>query len=202
MAFCAQASRYAQKRFENRSAPSAIDRRIQLPRAKALDEIVKLDLLANESDERVAEIWTQFHADKEFNFAEVWSTSHFYNFMAAKKSAGRLFIYPVPRNGGHFILLSEVQESHVLFTYLEDYKRDPSGAKPYLVITFYKELKNRDMVLVRGDITPAALDGAESARLLGLLKDFYIEKTDCVADFNKGKFDFEKHINDLLPATK
>jgi predicted double-glycine peptidase len=28
----------------------------------------------------------------------------------------------VPRGSGHFVVVSQVQEKHVLFTYLEDYK--------------------------------------------------------------------------------
>ena len=101
--------------------------------------------------------------------------------------------------GGHFIVISQVQEKSILYTYLEDYKQNPAGATPYLVVTMYDELSSdSDIVLVRGDITPLALDQSESRQLLDLTKTFYLERANDVAAFNKGNFNFEKHISDLL----
>lgn len=43
-----------------------------------------------------------------------------------------MFVLPVQREGGHFVLLSQVQDRHCLFTYLEDFKRNPATAQPYM----------------------------------------------------------------------
>lgn len=174
------------------------------PAPRVLDALVKLDLLQKETPEKVKEIWNTYHSEKEFNIAETWTSNDFEAFQEARKKAGGLFIFPVPREEGHFVVLSQVQEKHVLFTYLEDYKKDPHSAQPYLVLTFYDELVGSSSgdspgpVLVRGDIIPGALDRKESWKLLELLKRFYLENTDDLASFNKGEFDFEKHITRLL----
>mmetsp|Transcript_22416 Transcript_22416/g.46058 ORF Transcript_22416/g.46058 Transcript_22416/m.46058 type:complete len:207 (+) Transcript_22416:52-672(+) len=168
---------------------------------RPLAAIVKLDLLSSETPERVKEIWEGYHADKEFNIAETWTAAEFETFKASRVSAGGLFIFPVPRDDGHFIVLTQVEEKHILFTYLKDYKEDPQGAQPYLVVTFYDELASGDVtgpVLVRGEITPLTLDVQESSRLLGLVKEAYMEGSEDVASFNKGTFDFEKHVNRML----
>ena len=171
------------------------------PAPRRLEDIVKLDLFASEPKKKVEEIWNEYHDGKEFNISEAWPVGDFEALMASAKSNGRLFIWPVKREGGHMVILSQVQESHILFTYLEDYKRDPAGAQPYLVVTMYSDLAaSKDTVLVRGDITPLALDEAESTRLVANVKEFYLNRPDDVASFNKGTFDFEKHIQSLLES--
>lgn len=67
------------------------------------------------------------------------------------------------------------------------------------MLSFYDELAaEKGLVLVRGDVTPAALTHEEGAKLLELVREFYLEKADEVAAFNRGSFDFEKHVNDIL----
>jgi ATP synthase F1 complex assembly factor 1 len=164
-----------------------------------LDSIVKVALLKNETKERVEEIWTSFYREKEHNIAQTWTKKDFEELNAAAKKLGRFFIFPVAREGGHFVVLSQVQDKHVLFTFLDDYKADPHGAQPYLTVTFYDELAaTKDLVLVRGDIQPHALTAPESARLVDLVRSFYLDKPGDVESFNKGNFDFEGHIQRLL----
>lgn len=91
------------------------------PAPRRLDDIVKLDLFQPEPAEKIEKIWKQFHESKEFIVSDVWSRVDFEQFQASAKQ-GALFIFPVPRENGHFIVVSQVQDKHVLFTYLEDYK--------------------------------------------------------------------------------
>jgi hypothetical protein len=191
--------------FRWNTTPSrAIGGGFSYPAPRRRDEVVKIDLLKNESVERVKEIWLGYHAQKEFNISDMWTAEEFKEFQECRRSAGSLFIFPVPRDNGHFVVLSQVQEKHILFTYLEDFKRDPHNAQPYLAVTFYDELVDQHRkeeagpVLVRGDITPLALDRKESNSLLSLVKKFYLERRGDVASFNKGTYDFEKHIADCL----
>ena len=67
------------------------------------------------------------------------------------------------------------------------------------MVSFYDELAaEKGVVLVRGDVTPAALTTAEGATLLALVRKYYLEKPEEVAAFNGGTFDFEKHVNGIL----
>lgn len=168
------------------------------PAPNRLNAIVRLDLLQSEPTEKIQEIWSKFYADKELNIAQVWSRSDFNKMMAVARKDGRLFIFPVAREGGHFIVLSQVQEKLALFTYLEDYKKDPQNAQPYMAVTFYDELAaSNDVVLARGDLNPGALNTVEATRLLDLLRSFYVDQSGDIESFNKGTFDFEGHIKRL-----
>ncbi|CAN0358130.1 unnamed protein product [Hapterophycus canaliculatus] len=66
-----------------------------------------------------------------------------------------MFILPVWRDGGHFMILSQYQDTCFLLTYLEDYKLNPGGAQPYATISMYSDLvESKDLGLIRADITP------------------------------------------------
>lgn len=79
------------------------------------------------------------------------------------------------------------------------YFRNPAGAQPYFVLSFYDELAaDKGLVLVRGDVMPVALSEAEGKKLLALVREFYLEKPEEIKAFNKGTFDFEKHISSVL----
>ena len=65
----------------------------------------------------------------------------------------RYFIYPIFREGGYFMLLSEFQDSCFLFTFLEDYRKNPKAANPWMSLTLYDEfLVDKDLGLLRGDV--------------------------------------------------
>lgn len=65
-------------------------------------------------------------------------------------------IPPSPTGGPTTLPLT----SSVIFTPLEEFKKQGEWAQPYLVLTHYPELsQSHDLVLVRGEITPTAAGG-------------------------------------------
>ena len=69
-----------------------------------------------------------------------------------------MFILPVQRDDGHFIVVGQFKGQTTLITHLEDYKRSAEAAEPYLAITVHDELiETKDIALVRGDFEPAKL---------------------------------------------
>ena len=113
-----------------------------------------------------------------------------------------MFLFPVKKASGFFNLVLQNQDKSFIYTFLEDYKNDPSTATPYLVVTLYDELSfSKGLVLVRGDII-GDLTVVESEKLFLMTKEFYsIEHLNKkVVDFNKNsrKFDVNNHINMCL----
>lgn len=113
-----------------------------------------------------------------------------------------MFLFPVKKASGFFNLVLQNQDKSFIYTFLEDYKNDPSTATPYLVVTLYDELSfSKGLVLVRGDII-GDLTVVESEKLFLMTKEFYsIEHLNKkVIDFNKNsrKFDVNNHINMCL----
>ena len=63
-----------------------------------------------------------------------------------------------------------------MFTYLEDYKKSPESAVPYLVVTLFDELKvKKGVVPVRGDIIDLKLTKKEAEVLMMAYLVHYIE---------------------------
>jgi len=74
-------------------------------------------------------------------------------------------------------MLMQAQNKSFLFTFLEDFKKNPLGATPYLVLTIFDELEvKKGLVLVRGDIVNNQMSKEESLRLMNLTFDHYMRE--------------------------
>ena len=82
-------------------------------------------------------------------------------------------------------------------TYLEDFKKDPVGANPYMVMTLFDELvRVKHLALLRGDVI-WNLTQDEGGAVMETLLDMYLVDSNYehVRAFNhdQSKFDIEKH---------
>lgn len=84
-----------------------------------------------------------------------------------------MYILPVRRPGGHFMLLTQWQDNCFvnnlitqLGTYLEDFKRRGHHAQPYIVFTFFTELMfKKGITLVRSDIINSSINKSDALEL-------------------------------------
>ena len=72
-----------------------------------------------------------------------------------------MFLFPVPKDSNvtgsdsssYFMMVCQNQEKSFVLTYLEDFRRNPLTANPYLVLTFFDELvRSKGLALLRGDV--------------------------------------------------
>ena len=66
-----------------------------------------------------------------------------------------MFVFPVPKqdDNSYFMLVCQNQQKSFILTYLEDFKRNPMSANPYLVLTLFDELvRGKGLALMRGDV--------------------------------------------------
>lgn len=68
-----------------------------------------------------------------------------------------MFIFPVPQGdagaGGYFTMVCQNQQKSFILTFLEDFKKNPTNAAPYLVLTLFDELvRVKQLALLRGDV--------------------------------------------------
>ncbi|WVQ63767.1 uncharacterized protein L199_001921 [Kwoniella botswanensis] len=103
--------------------------------------------------------------------------------------------------------------SSVIFTPLEEFKKQGEWAQPYLVLTHYPELvQSHDIVLMRGEISPASASGPvgsttnpgfllsqQQAQLLALaLQRFYCTSIETQGESEKQKQDRLSRANALV----
>ena len=137
---------------------------------RRLGEVAKVELFEAEEPSRIGAIWESFHEDRpELAGCSVPADEHVKITERARESP--LFIFPVRREQGHFLLLSQfnAQSDMFVMTFLEDYKRNPAAAQPWLSVTLFGELLTSKAVgLLRADIAPERLSKPEGEHMMAL----------------------------------
>ena len=156
-----------------------------IPVPRSLDQIVKLALLEREAPARVREIWREYHDHRLDAVAAVWTREEMAGIAERKRRCPR-FVYPVLKGDGkYFSLVAEWQDRFCLFSYLEDYKRSPAAAEPWLSVALYDDLLPRkQLVLLRGDFS-GHLTKRDAAHVLNLMRWFYFREPKWVEAFNR-----------------
>ncbi len=99
-------------------------------------------------------------------------------------------------------MIQQNQDKSFIYTFLDDYRANPSNSTPYLVVTLFDELLfKKGIILVRGDII-GDLTQEESKIIFNMTKDFYTHENlfKRVKEFNheSRKFDHMAHTNHCL----
>lgn len=177
---------------------------ITAPSSKRLWDIVKRDLFEKHNAQQVSDIWMEFHADpKKHRVAAVIPAAQYLKFTEnAQKSPN--FVLPVFRGPNAFEnFMIQCQDPVVLFTTLEQYKRDGPAAPPHFMVTHYTELiDEKGIVLIRGDIVqPNAVSIVDAQALLRMVHQYYTDpqKHAFVWAFNhnQSEFDFKRLLDSM-----
>ena len=87
-----------------------------------------------------------------------------------------------------------------MFTYLEDYKKNPESASPYFVLTLFDEFaKSKGLVLYRADILDYRINKTETASLTQHFIDYYTnlgqyEEGPLNFNHNPDAFKYEEYV--------
>mmetsp|Transcript_52409 Transcript_52409/g.59908 ORF Transcript_52409/g.59908 Transcript_52409/m.59908 type:complete len:197 (-) Transcript_52409:257-847(-) len=146
------------------------------PCPRLLRELTKMSAIEREQPSTIKQIWTDYHKEKEQTISSFLEPSH-YRKIVSRGRASPMFVFPVWKPQGHYVMLMQAQNKSFLFTFLEDFKKNPLGATPYLVLTIFDELEvKKGLVLVRGDIVNNQMSKEESLRLMNLTFDHYMRE--------------------------
>ena len=125
---------------------------------KYLSEITNLPKLAQEAPDVIAEIWRTFHGQSSLSaYGDIIANSATpTQDLLKKKKKYQMCIVPIFKSkDSYLILLTQFQDTHIIATYLEEFKKNPSGASPWLAVNFYDDLwKDKGLSLVRCDFLP------------------------------------------------
>ncbi|KAJ3112932.1 hypothetical protein HDU96_004000 [Phlyctochytrium bullatum] len=169
---------------------------------KGLNKFVKVELLENETPERIGEIWNQYHMEKTGSISGVM-TLDFYRQLRERTAEYPVFVLPIPRDSGYEVFFMQAINNSILFTPLLEYKAKQEHARPYLVITHYDELADaKGIVLMHGEILGKALNAEDAKLLVYMSQRFYVtgssKKKQLVETFHKNPaaFNFQTRRTD------
>lgn len=169
---------------------------------RKLDDVVKLELFEKMEPDGILDVWTKHHAVKP-ELAAATASSNELDRILERGAESPSFVWPVRRQSGHMLLYSQFAPAHSMFafTFLEDYRRSPGLAPPWMSVLLYGELvPTKGIALLRAESDSDRLTKEETEGLLALLRRFYAtDDYDKVWAFNhfQRRFDLEAYLNSV-----
>ena len=124
------------------------------PCPRRLREKVKMSAMERETPQTIEQIWTEYHQQRNHTVSKVLKPSLYMQLMQNAQAAP-MFVLPVPKeeDNSYFMLVCQNQQKSFILTYLEDFRKNPTAANPYLVLTMFDELvRVKQLALLRGDV--------------------------------------------------
>eukprot|EP00347_Sterkiella_histriomuscorum_P019289 403342215 len=175
------------------------------PCPRKLREIVRISLFEKEQPSKIEEVWNDYHNAKPHVVSKVITTQHYMQLLSNGQHSP-MFIYPVPKEAGYFMLLSQNQQKSFIFTYLEDFKKNPLAANPYLVLTCFDELvRSKGIALIRGDVIGQLTKDEGETIMNKLLNSYLIDSQyERVKQFNHTpqQFNYEEYQEEAMTDFK
>lgn len=138
---------------------------------KQLADIMKLELVQDKNAEEIAQIWLEYHKHKDVLNATIPVDT--YDQLMARGKQHPMFIFPLPRSEGYEFFLFQFAANTVHFTPLLCYQVHKENAPECLNIVHYTELRDKGIVLMRGEYDKNVLNAQEAQCLANQLQLYY-----------------------------
>jgi len=158
-----------------------------------------MSIFERENASTIEELWAEYHRARQHTTSKVLSTAQYMQLLS-KAQAAPMFLLPVPKgedSNSYFMLVCQNQQKSFVLTYLEDFKRNPLTANPYLVLTCFDELvRGKGLALLRGDVI-SHMSRNEGATIMEQVLQSYLHDSEYETvrkfNFEPQSFDFEAH---------
>lgn len=168
---------------------------------KSLNDIVKMDLLKEQSSEEIWRIWSEYHSKKDDCIYSVLKSQE-YDMITNLTMDYPVFLYPIPRDDssrkesmGYQFFIGQFANNSCYFTPLVYYQRYQDLAPISLVVNYYPELKSeKGIVLMNGEFDNKVINLLEVRCLANQFKLYYEgpdeKKRQLLHEFNKNPGSF------------
>ena len=167
---------------------------------KNLGDVIKLEMVEQEQPAQVAAIWEKYHEERPAVAGAAVQIDE-YNLISQRARESPMFVHPVFRGDGYFMLVSQFDPRTSMFALanLEDYRRNAALAPPWMsVLMFGDLLTTKALGLLRAEAEPERLTKAEIERLLAQVRRFHgTNAYDQVYIFNHAerRFDINAYVD-------
>lgn len=145
---------------------------------KKLSDILKLELLENKTADEIKHIWLEYHKTRDC-ISAILEVEQYDQLMATAREHP-IFIFPIPRNQGYEFIMHQFAGNTIHFTPLLCYQVHKENAPECLNVTHYTELRDKGLILMRGEYDTKVLSPQEAQCLVNQLQMYY-----CKNDPNK-----------------
>jgi len=171
---------------------------------KKLDDVIKLETVEQVQAAQVSAIWETYHEDRPGVAGAAVQVDE-YNLIAKRASESPMFVHPVFRGDGYFMLVSQFDPRTSMFALanLEDYRRNAALAPPWMSVLMFNDLlTSKGLGLLRAEAESERLTKAEVERLLAQVRRFHAsDEYDRVYTFNHAErhFDINAYVASCKP---
>lgn len=132
---------------------------------------MKIELVEDKSIDEIRHIWLEYHKLKDVLVATVPVDIYDAQVECGKKHP--MFIIPLPRSEGFEFFLFQFAANTVHFTPLLCYQVHKENAPECLNIVYYTELRNKGVILMRGEFDKNVINAQEAQCLANQLQLYY-----------------------------
>lgn len=137
---------------------------------------MKIELVADKTTEEIKHIWLEYHKQKEVLIATIPVDQ--YDRQMARGRLHPMFIVPLPRSEGFEFFLFQFAANTVHFTPLLCYQVHKENAPECLNIVHYTELRDKGVILMRGEYDKNVINAKEAQCLANQLQLYYAQNNE------------------------
>ena len=138
-----------------------------------LSSIMKMELIEGKSKTEIANIWQEYHKQKDCIAATLSKEQFEKMFNRGQKYS--TFLLPLPRDNGYEFIVSQFHGSEIHMTPLLWYQTHKENAPECLTVAYYTELMDsKDIVLMRGEFDSKSMTVNEAQCLANELQMYYL----------------------------
>ncbi|XP_069693043.1 ATP synthase mitochondrial F1 complex assembly factor 1 isoform X1 [Periplaneta americana] len=138
---------------------------------KVLNDVMKMELIADKDGEEIKQIWQEYHKHKNVIAATI--PSAMYDTIHERSLKFPVFLFPLPRDKGYEFILCQFSGHESHFTPLINYQTHKENSPECLTMTHYTDIKEKGLVLMRGEYNKDILNGSEAQCLANQLQLYY-----------------------------
>uniref|UniRef100_A0A171AZ02 Atp synthase mitochondrial f1 complex assembly factor 1 n=1 Tax=Triatoma infestans TaxID=30076 RepID=A0A171AZ02_TRIIF len=138
-----------------------------------------MEMIENKTAEEIKNIWMDYHKGKDVLF----STYSYDQFQKLNSNYTKYptFVFPLPRGDGYEFFLFQYVDSELHFTPMVQFKKHGANAPECLAVIYFPDLKDKDIILMRGEYDKDVVSPLDSQYLINLTQMFYNgESTKCI----------------------
>jgi ATP synthase F1 complex assembly factor 1 len=136
-----------------------------------LNNIMKVDMIKDKTKEEIIEIWKEYHKQKDCICGSM--TPEQYDMMFERGKQYPTFLLPLPRENGYEFIMCQFYGSEIHMTPLLWYQTHKENAPECLTMIHYTELRDKGIILMRGEFDTKLLQVHEAQCLANELQLYY-----------------------------
>jgi len=149
----------------------------QLVKQKKLDDVIKVDLLAEKTSEEIGNIWSEHYRTKDAVSAVIPKDT--YDVMKERFTEFRTFLFPLPREKGYEFIMVQFSGHEAHFTTLINFQAFKENAPECLSMIHYPEMaETKGIVLMVGEYDKNVLTAQEAQCLASQVEMYYSRPCD------------------------